>query len=171
MSDSKESSTLAGFSEQNPIPETMIWKAAAERQMEFLDSVVLGLFRMRDREAGLRVAGRHTSKSIALPVVEIRAPTCGLWVCLRDNFYNWAVTVESRAHADGDFSVLNSEPDYMNKVYFEGFERSGLPVYGPHEDDQKHFSGHVWSGQAGLVVFLVRLLDSVARMTGDADGG
>ena len=84
---------------------------------------------------------------------------------LRDNFYNWAVSVDSANPADGEFSPpMSFNPGYSSSIYFEGFDKAGLKVYGSWEADQRRFSGHIWNGAAALMLFLVRLLDSLGQI-------
>lgn len=163
MSDSEKLTTLSEFRAANPIPEDMCYRGAAEAQQVALRSAH-EIARHYDRKATISVVGKHMSKSIRLPVVRIDAPRVGLRLFLRDNFFNWAISVESSSCADGEFSPpFSSGGDYdQHAVYFEGFERSC--VYGSYDDSQNRFSGHVWSGDGGLFLFLVRLFDSVGHI-------
>jgi len=81
-----------------------------------------------------RVISQHRSKSVNLPVVAFARPDLGLRIVLRNNFYNWKMSVSSSTPIEADFTGLfiespPLEPDYtgdnLSSVYFEGF---------PHEE-------------------------------------
>lgn len=74
------------------------------------------------------VIGEHVSTSVRLPVYELVRP--GLRLILRNNFYDWKLSVLSEQLINCDFSGLFHttppvDPDYtgnsLHPVYFEGF--------------------------------------------------
>lgn len=105
---------------ENPIPShIMVYARQARMQREeFAEFSKIG---------ELFVVGTHHSKGIDLPVLLIDVPLVGLRIWVRDNFNNYAVSVESTHPLSYtqyaiDFSDVDS-------VYFEGFEEAGAPVY------------------------------------------
>ena len=101
------------------IDDKMIWKGSAEAQC----ARVLAFPAVFEKF----VVGTHRSKSIELPVILLEAPTLGLRVWIRDNFHNWAVTIESEMPRVWDLSQMDVKGVF--ECYFEGFERAGIPVY------------------------------------------
>lgn len=82
------------------------------------------------------VIGQHRSKSLDMPVYRIANDQ--ICVFLRGNFYDWKITVVSRAPIlpprgnESMFRGFNEEPfeDSLSPVYFEGFPRHlVLPPY------------------------------------------
>lgn len=83
------------------------------------------------------VISSHTSKSVKLPVFELDLERIGLKIILRDNFYDWCISVESENEVDCDFIGIINPKD---KGYFEGFpkERIYEPYYA--KTNNKNFS-------------------------------
>jgi hypothetical protein len=112
-----------------------------------------------------RVISTHGSKSVGLPVYELDRPDLGIRLILRDNFYNWKLTVMAGLPIVADFSGLFHttppvEPDYtgnpLSACYFEGFPRE--LVFGYYEpSDKRHWSAEINGGDQALwaVVFLI----------------
>lgn len=151
--------TLAEFTEANPVLEKMLWKAGFPRQMDTLRRV-LELGQMYDSKAAVSIVSYHTSKSIKLPVALFEVPIAGLEVFMRDNFYNWAISVKADRPLNADFP----RPLMLEPGCFEGFDRGDLPIYAAWKPDARRFSGHIWSGDSGLLVVLTRLLDTLAEI-------
>jgi len=114
----------------------MIWKSAARAQVgrfEALAQIVgVGIGERHERVlVGAFVIATHRSKSIDLPVVRFERPDLGVAFVLRDNFYNWKLSVlTERPIVDDGFQYLFNttpppEPDYtgdpLRDCYFEGF--------------------------------------------------
>lgn len=119
----------------NPIQPEMFWLRAAHAQFEVLRQIPALL-----PSSDIFVVGAHRSKSIKLPVVEIRVPK-GLTINARGNFHNWAVSVRSDRPLSG-LDTSGFDMDYLDEVYFEGFVNAGLKVYAPYRDGAKEFSFH-----------------------------
>lgn len=150
-------------------PDDLDYKEASARQIMFVRDEVAGLFGCGlDSEAhrGLvEVVATHTSKSVLLPVYNMERRDLGLRLILRDNFYNYKLSVISEAPLDVDFTGLchttpPPDPDYtgdpLHPVYFEGFpEELIFGYYAP--SDRRKFSLEIWGGQRKLwtVVFLI----------------
>lgn len=83
------------------------------------------------------VISKHTSKSVKLPVFELDLSRIGLKIVLRNNFYDWCISVESEKEIDCDWMGLVNPKD---KGYFEGFPNER--IYEPYYADRnnKNFS-------------------------------
>jgi len=116
--------------------DDMLWKGGWGSQvMFFRDDLryLMGSGLDYEDAKGLgRVISTHTSKSIALPVVEYDRKDIGLRVILRDNFHDWKLSVISERPITSCFDGLFHttppvEPeytgDYLSPCYFEGFPR------------------------------------------------
>ena len=81
------------------------------------------------------VIGTHRSKSVLLPVMEMNLSKIGLKIILRNNFYDWCISVESENDIDCDFMGLITD----QKGYFEGFPSDRIyEIYS--ETNKKKFS-------------------------------
>lgn len=124
----------------------MVYKDAMSRQLMWVRDTlryVLG-------NVQCEVISTHTSKSITLPVYRITSDYMRLRVYLRDNFYNWKLSVDSKDPVNADFTGLfatsfTGERDYsgdhLDPVYFEGFPENVIfGYYGPSD-------GRRWSAE------------------------
>ena len=81
------------------------------------------------------VIGAHVSKSVRLPVIEIDLSKIGIKIVIRDNFYDWCISVESEKDINCDFKGLITD----DKGYFEGFPEDR--IYKKYsETNRKNFS-------------------------------
>jgi len=74
---------------QNPIVSKMLWESSAHNQLKFMRYVIAP---MCNEDGAIKVIATHKSKSINLPVYEIVVGT-KVRFTVRDNFYNWKVSV------------------------------------------------------------------------------
>lgn len=82
------------------------------------------------------VASEHTSKSMVLPVIHYSDTVNGLYIWMRNNFYDWKVSVSSTRQVPDVFYRLFNREDDINGVYCEGFHESwvfGSYAANPHE--------------------------------------
>ncbi len=139
------------------VGDEMLWKGAFGHQVGFMRDrlnylLASGLEAMPEDLA--TVISTHMSKSIRLPVVSFNRPDLGIRFVVRDNFYNWKLSVvdETRRIRRGapDFTGLFKtrpppEPDYTGDplayVYFEGFP--GDLVFGYYDASD----GSRWSAE------------------------
>lgn len=135
------------------------WQAGAKKQIMFIrddfHAMVNHSFHSRKELFPIRVASKHTTKSIVFPVYYIPVPHRGE-IMMRGNFYNWQISVNAvRPVKDlffGDKKLFDfSGGTYLNKVYFEGFEEQW--VNGPYNDDAKSFSLTLPYWEPALSVF------------------
>lgn len=91
-----------------------------------------------------KVCSFHTSKSVKLPVYHYDSP--GLTLTMRNNFYNWNVSVRAnKSIIIPSYMDISCEDSYL---FFEGMEGYQYPVY----DDSKYkfsfgspFNEHLWA--------------------------
>jgi hypothetical protein len=140
---------LQEWVKQQTVDDKMSWKEASEEQMRFLfdlqDLVLIDIPR-EERLNHILVISTHCSKSISLPVVKIERPDHSLTFILRNNFYNWKLSVISKepvvANFDGlFFTVPPIEPEYtgdpLHRCYFEGFPQEYIFGYYEKSDKKK----------------------------------
>jgi len=147
--------TLKEFAELRRIDDKMLWKSGAKSQLALLAGPVTELMLAADAGAKVTVRSTHTSKSIVLPVVELRSEKLGIVFYARENFYNWAVTVESEREIHGE------EGEEVHGYLFEGFERGGLPVYEKPEATRRSLL--IWGGNGPFLEFLEAALSAAAE--------
>lgn len=104
----------------------------------------------RDCKVTAMVIGEHKSKSVRLPVYSIERPDLGLQIVLRDNHYNWNVSVisERPVNADLRWFELDFRSDkeraeyhprgHWGYCFFEGFPTEFM--FGPWSMNASRFS-------------------------------
>jgi hypothetical protein len=140
---------------ENTIKDEMLWKKAATNQMHFVDDLN-GLMQNKLKESErkqVQVISEHVSKSILLPVYLLQRGD--LQIILRENFYNWKMSVICSRKIDANFDGLFHttppiEPDYTSNeladVYFEGFPKDLIFDY-YEETDKKVWSAKLHNDQ------------------------
>ncbi len=142
----------------SPEPERK-WVGAGWGQVSFVrDSLqrLMGFelgFDAYEKTTICTVISEHRSKSTILPVYSLWRKDVGLRIVLRDNFYNWKMSVISDRAVntyldDLFFCQPPREPEYggncLDPVYFEGFPPELIfGYYGP--SDKKKWSAEVSS--------------------------
>ena len=123
---------------ENEPKSTMSFKKGYEHQCMFMrdDLAYLMSQNMPESEENkyprieAMVISTHRSKSIDLPVVMLEREDIGLKIILRDNFYNWKMSVISGKPVNADLEGLaylnpprdpNYTGDCLHPAYFEGF--------------------------------------------------
>jgi len=134
--------TLRDWISEQLVHDEMLWKGAYNLQMLFLRDHVQFLIGtglpLKEATTLAMVISTHRSKSIDLPVVRLDRPDIGLSFVMRNNFYDWKLTVLSTRPIEADLAGLfftepPSEPEYtgdgLHPVYFEGFPRELVRGY------------------------------------------
>lgn len=147
---------LQAWISEQVVGDEMLWNGAFGHQVGFIRDHLVGLIgrglEYEDRKQVATVISTHRSKSIVLPVVQVERKDLGLRLVMRNNFYNWKLSVISEQPIDADFSGLFHttppvERDYtgdpLAAVYFEGFPDS--LVYGYYGPSNKRR----WSAEIG----------------------
>lgn len=149
--------------------EQKLWRDAAQSQFEFFDRltslIASGLpeIACAARDGIARVISTHRSKSLELPVVQWTRPDLGVTFTLRDNFYNFKLSVSSeRPIDDPAFPALfhttpPTDSDYtrdpLASCYFEGFP--SVLVYSYQATNKRVWSAEICGQHATyMVVFL-----------------
>lgn len=121
----------------------MFWRDDYYLQITFIRDQIPGILaegrrdgigRIRDN---IRVISAHRSKSILLPVYQITAPN-GTVFTLRNNFYEWKVSVESPVDIWAPFDGLFNQSSVHDGVYCEGIPNH--KVFGSYAGSQKQFT-------------------------------
>lgn len=158
--------TVNKWLEDNVPNDRLTYASGCRHQIRFvLDELVRLIAPDLDFDAMNNVAtviSTHRSKSVCLPVFSLKRP--GLQLILRNNFYNWKLSVISDSPVEADFSGLFHttpplDPDYtgnpLSSVYFEGFPED--LVFGYYESgDKRSWSAEMWSDyNMWCTVFLI----------------
>lgn len=148
--------TLQEWINSQIVDDEMLWKTAFGHQVSFIRDTLAPLvcsglhYSLSDQAA--TVISTHRSKSIQLPVVQLSRPDMDLRLIVRDNFYNWKLSVISSTPIEADFDGLFQttppiEPEYtgnpLASVYFEGFPEN--LVFGYYTPSDKK----TWSAEIG----------------------
>ena len=83
-----------------------------------------------------QVISTHYSKSVKLPVFQINLEKYGIEIVLRNNFYDWKISVKSDKPLDFDYMGLFNPTKEI--TYCEGFPRD--KVYGSYEQSHSQFT-------------------------------
>jgi hypothetical protein len=146
------------------VEDKMLWKGAFGHQMMFLRDTLTPLIGagldypiIRDQVAF--VISTHRSKSITLPVVSYERPDIGLQLVVRENFYNFKLSVLSdiRATRTNLTGVIiprlcltspPPDPDYtgdcLAPCYFEGFPPELIFGYFDQDPTGCRWSAEIW---------------------------
>jgi hypothetical protein len=129
------------------LDESLIYKEAGAKQIMFVRDRVIpvtcrGYADYKEwREKTCFVISTHSSKSCDLPVFSIEPPGKAIRFVMRDNFYNWKVSVIADRDIDinpeGLFRAMPpAAPGYsgdtLASVYFEGFPKD--LIFGYYND-------------------------------------
>lgn len=113
------------FNEHQPATD-LLWRNGAIDQFIFVRDRLPPLFgllyKSLDDPPYVRVVGAHHSKSVELPVYSIKVPE--VEVRMRNNFYNWVVSVKAEQHVPDIFGHILSKDNRTGPVqliYAEGF--------------------------------------------------
>ena len=106
--------------ENNPDPNLKYRDGWSEQIVFVRDKLTSMLVGERfDYEKYVKVISTHMSKSVKLPVFMIDLPKIGLTLVLRNNFYDWKVSVMSEKAVANDFEGLFTSGE--KALHCEGF--------------------------------------------------
>ncbi len=80
----------------------------------------------------------HTSKSVVLPVYQIKLEDFGIEMILRNNFYDWKLSISSIRELNFNTMNLFDETSIFSKSYCEGFPVD--KIYGSYSSDKSKFT-------------------------------
>lgn len=149
------------WSRENVPSDSMLWKGSFGNQIAFvredLTNLVGANLDWEDKMEIVDVISTHCSKSIVLPVYKLERKDLGLTIVLRNNFYNWKMSViverDYMIPTDQLHHTLNTlfhttppiAPDYtgneLASVYFEGFPEEF--IFGYFTENPKRFSAQI----------------------------
>lgn len=148
------------FMENKP-SEDMIYYEYFFNQLRFvrdkLPQVLFPNLHHEKQRKRLTVISTHMSKSIVLPVYEIKIPEQGIILTMRNNFYDWKVSVESLYPIPNRFDGLFNVKETFSSVLCEGFPPN--KVFGSFQDNQMEFTIEIRDDYR-LFTFLWLLLQS-----------
>jgi len=150
------------------IPEKkMYWKDSWSQQVQFVRDVIPRLLcnpngsdymTVRDN---ITVISTHMSKSIDLPVYCIKAN--GDKFIMRNNFFDWKVSVETHNIHNIDFEklgVINKTSTQIHQVYCEGFKDEW--VYKPYDEDKWKYTIEINDDfKLKLFFWLIQMKDKI----------
>lgn len=134
------STDLQEWANEHAPGDEMYFKNGYWDQICFVRDELGWLFRIMGDRAPVTVVSSHTSKSITLPVYEIKAH--GMTIRMRNNFFNWVVSVEvdeTRSWGVPDkFRDLFDRENVVNPLYAEGFRSEW--VHTSYAEDRRQFT-------------------------------
>jgi hypothetical protein len=173
---------LGDWVAKHPVRDEMLWKGGAERQIDYVEDTLLPIFltgfKFKTHEEYekefpklVTVINSHCSKSIELPVFQLRRPDMDLRIILRNNFMDWKMSVVSdtpiQANFDGIFHTTPPvERDYtgddLGSCYFEGFPED--LIFGYHgESDGRRWSASI-RGETGVTLAVFEMMRSLGKV-------
>ncbi|NFT08793.1 hypothetical protein FDF26_17425 [Clostridium botulinum] len=106
----------------------------------------------------VKVISTHRSKSIILPVYYIFLEEYNTKIIMRNNFYDWKISIDSKYSITG-IDEFFKEKEPVNPIYCEGFEES--QVYGMYKENNKHFTIELSSNYYEVYIFFYMLKKSL----------
>lgn len=97
----------------HPVSSSMIYKQAALLMFDFFRKL-----KFKHRDWTCFVVSEHTSKSITLPVLRFQRDNTNIYI--RDNFYDYKLSVESDVKINIPLQLVNNKDDIAT-CYCEGF--------------------------------------------------
>ena len=101
------------------------------------------------------VISTHVSKSVKFPVYQIELKEYGIEIILRNNVYDWKVSIKSKKPLDFDYMGLFDPTKVINPIYCEGFPKD--KVYGSYEQNHAEFTFEMGSDYYKLYTFFFLL--------------
>lgn len=106
-----------------------------------------------EKKSIVTVISEHMSRSVQLPVYHFDRSDIGLEIVLRNNFYNWKLSVISDFPIVADFDGLfyttpdpNNTDNCLSPVCFEGFPRH--LVFGYYSENNFKWSAELYNDEA-----------------------
>jgi hypothetical protein len=141
----------------NDPEEKMLWKQGYWEQIMLIRDTINPLFYSSYEEYKdnpVMVISTHRSKSIVLPVYEINLKQYALKMIIRNNFYDWKVSVISEKTINADFMGIFKEDENINSIYCEGFKDE--QVFQSFKENKIQFTVEI-NGRYELFTFMYLL--------------
>ena len=136
---------LAKWRKEYSPRESLIYREEGISQVYFVDDVIRDLFRAESKryeKCFIDVISTHCSKSVTLPVYRILYEKKGkkLELTMRDNFYDWNVSVDSDFSLEGLFSKELGlfDTESTSGCYYQGFPSD--KIHGCYMANANHFT-------------------------------
>lgn len=150
---------LLSWCRVNEPGDEMLWKDKYCEQILFIRDDINAIFYGNDYEEyknnPVMVIGTHRSKSIVLPVYRIYLKDHGVIMILRNNFYDWKISVISKVDLNVDFIGLFDEKEKVNPLFCEGFTPDR--VFGSYSKSKKQFTLELSNSSYKLYTFMFLL--------------
>lgn len=158
---------LQEWIDSNAPKDEMHYKQSWIAQVCFIRDEIPGLLAERKGpyelfktiQDNITVISEHTSKSIHLPVYRIKAN--GDTFILRNNFYDWKVSVETSNVHNIDFQklgVINHTDTKVDSIYCEGFSSDW--VYDSYDKNKRKYTVEIYNNfQLKLFFWLINKSD------------
>ena len=137
---------LLTWCRENEPSDNMVYKQEYWKQIMFIRDTLNTIFynnREEYKANPVMVINTHTVKSIEMPVYEIILKDYDVKFILRNNFYDWKISVISKNDIEVDFMGIVDENEVINSVLCEGFKAN--QVFGCYKDNKKEFTFKVRS--------------------------
>lgn len=139
---------LQKWANENEPSDDMLYKKGYWDQIRFVRDHLPSVFANTYDEfeairETIQVVSTHVSKSIRLPVFHVTLEKFGLELILRQNIYEWKVSVVSKKEIQCDFGDLVNPMGDIDPIYCEGFEQDW--VYPSYETNQQTFTVEIGS--------------------------
>ncbi|HJY98888.1 MAG TPA: hypothetical protein VJ227_04190 [Patescibacteria group bacterium] len=141
--------------------DEMLWKRGYWEQIVFVRDEIHRLFVATYEESKrnpVMVVSMHTSKSIRLPVYNIKVPGIEIW--MRYNFFDWKVSIRSERPVPDVFHNIIRKDVKIHEVYFEGFSKDW--IFGSYDENPCQFSVEVRTDY-DLYAFLLVIADALRQ--------
>lgn len=155
---------LLAWCRVNEPSDKMIYKSGYWDQITFIRQTIMEILSDSYEEYKnnpAMVISTHWSKSIKLPVCQINLPKYGVKMILRNNFYDWKVSVDSINEIKCDFKGLFDEVQEINSIYCEGFKED--QVYMSYKNNKKQFTIEIGDNHK-LYTFMWLIKDYLKRL-------
>lgn len=142
----------------NKPDDNLIYKDGLGQQVCFVRDTLCNLLfsDYNEKENNpVMVISTHTSKSVLLPVYQINLPS-GIEIILRNNFYDWKVSITSKEPIRCDFMGLFDMDQIIPATYCEGFPEN--KVYPSYSDNHSNFTCEIRTDY-DLYTFMFLLTD------------
>lgn len=112
-------------------------------QVNFIRNKIIGLLALSYEEfevlrSNIQVISTHTSKSVILPVYQISLQDGMVIITMRNNFYDWKVSIDSKQEIETDFMEIFDPTEKISGCFCEGFPKH--LVFGSYEENKSQFT-------------------------------
>ena len=137
---------VTAWMQVNEPDKNLIYAKGLGNQVWFVRGTICQLLRSTYeewRDNPPLVISTHYSKSVKLPVFQINLEKYGIEMVLRNNFYDWKISVKSDKPLDFDYMGIFNPTEEIESVYCEGFPKD--KVYGSYEQSHSQFTIEIGS--------------------------